>query len=277
MSPDNGFLKPLDTIARQAGKAILDVYETDFDVELKGDDSPLTQADLAAHRIIVRGLQELTPDIPILSEESADIPWGERRHWGVYWLVDPLDGTKEFIKKNGEFTVNIALVENGVPITGVVHVPVSGVSYLGVSAINGETPGMGSVGGGAFKVSEDSQHEIRVKMPHQQPPRVVASRSHRGEAVEGYLASLGEHEVVSMGSSLKICLVAEGAADVYPRLGPTSEWDTAAAHAVLLAAGGELVDATSGKPLVYNAKETLLNPWFIAYGDTSVDWQAHAG
>lgn len=272
---NSDFLKPLDDIARRAGKAILEVYETDFEVETKSDDSPLTRADLAAHRIIVDGLREMTPDLPILSEESADIPWGERRHWGTYWLVDPLDGTKEFIKKNGEFTVNIALIEAGVPVAGIVHVPVSGNSYLGVTGFNGTTIGMGSFSGGAMKVSPDNETEIHVQQPHQQPPRVVASRSHRGEAVDAYLASLGENEIVSMGSSLKICLVAEGQADVYPRLGPTSEWDTAAAHAVLLAAGGELVDATTGGALKYNQKETLLNPWFIAYGDDKEDWQQH--
>lgn len=273
MSSD--FLKPLDDIAREAAKAILAVYATDFEVETKDDDSPLTRADLAAHRIIVDGLREMTPDLPILSEESADIPWGERRHWSSYWLVDPLDGTKEFIKKNGEFTVNIALIEAGVPVAGIVHVPVSGASYLGVTGFNGTTIGMGAFSGGAMKISPNDETEIRVQQPHQQPPRVVASRSHRSKEVDAYLASLGEHEIVSMGSSLKMCLVAEGKADVCPRLGPTSEWDTAAAHAVLLAAGGQLMDATTGKPLKYNQKETLLNPWFIAYGDQEVDWQKH--
>lgn len=257
---DREFLKPVTDIARKAGDAILEIYNTGFTVTEKDDNSPLTQADLASHRAIIDGLHTLTPDIPVLSEESAGVPFGERRHWERYWLVDPLDGTKEFIKKNGEFTVNIALIENGSPITGVVHVPVTGVSYLGVA------------GGGAFRLLGEEMTPISVQKPATMPRRVVASRSHRGEAVDAYLAKLGEHEVVSMGSSLKLCLVAEGKADVYPRLGPTSEWDTAAAHAVVVAAGGEVVEAETGKPLRYNMKETLLNPWFIAYGDDTIDW-----
>ncbi|HLU61527.1 MAG TPA: 3'(2'),5'-bisphosphate nucleotidase CysQ [Gammaproteobacteria bacterium] len=255
-----GFLSPLLEIAERAGKRIMEVYDTDFAVSEKADESPLTQADLRAHRVIVDGLQELTPDIPVLSEESAAIPWGERRHWERYWLVDPLDGTREFVKRNGEFTVNIALIEHHRPIAGVVHVPVTGVSYLGAE------------GAGAFRREAGGTREIHVQQPAEQPPRVVASRSHRGEAVDAWLARLGEHRIVSMGSSLKLCLIAEGAADAYPRLGPTSEWDTAAAHAVICAAGGAVVEAATGKPLRYNTKETLLNPWFIAYGDANRDW-----
>ncbi len=255
------FLAPLLAIAERAGRKILAVYDTDFDVTEKGDRSPLTQADLAAHREIVAGLQQLTPDLPILSEESVEIPWGERRHWERYWLVDPLDGTKEFIKRNGEFTVNIALIERGRPIVGIVHVPVADVTY------------MGAEGGGAFKRTQDGNiSSIHVLAPHAVPPRVVASRSHRGADVDAYLENLGAHEIISMGSSLKLCLVAEGRADVYPRLGPTSEWDTAAAHAVVAAAGGAVVEAATGAPLAYNTKESLLNPHFIVYGDTARDW-----
>lgn len=255
------FLAPLVEIARRAGQRILAIYDTEFDVTEKGDNSPLTQADLAAHHEIVAGLRELTPDLPILSEESAEIPWGERRHWDRYWLVDPLDGTKEFIKRNGEFTVNIALIENGKPVVGVVHVPVKGATYTGAD------------GTGAFKREGDGvQVPIHVKTPAHAVPRVVASRSHRGPEVDAYLEKLGQHEIVSMGSSLKLCLIAQGKADVYPRLGPTSEWDTAAAHAVVEAAGGAVVEATSGEPLRYNRKETLLNPYFIAFGDNSRDW-----
>lgn len=258
---EHEFLAPLVEIAVRAGERILAVYDTDFDVAKKGDDSPLTKADLAAHHEIVAGLQQLTPDLPILSEESAEIPWSARRQWERYWLVDPLDGTKEFVRRNGEFTVNIALIEHGRPVAGVVHVPVSGASYLGAE------------GAGAFRREKNGDtRAIHVRQPALQPPRVVASRSHRGADVDAYLDRLGEHEIVSMGSSLKICLVAEGQADVYPRLGPTSEWDTAAAHAVLSAAGGAVVQATSGDPLVYNAKESLLNPHFIAYGDKQRDW-----
>lgn len=259
---DTEFLKPLTDIAREAGEAILEIYNTDFAVSEKEDNSPLTQADLASNRAIVEGLRALTPDIPVLSEESAEVPFGVRRHWDRYWLVDPLDGTKEFIKRNGEFTVNIALIEHGVPVTGVVHVPVSGISYLGVA------------GGGAFRLHGDELTPISVRKPAASPRRVVASRSHRGEALDAYLAKLGDHEIVSMGSSLKLCLVAEGKADVYPRLGPTSEWDTAAAHAVVMAAGGEVVEAETGKPLRYNTKDTLLNPWFIVYGDENINWLA---
>ncbi len=255
------FLAPLVAIAERAGQGILAVYDTDFDVTEKGDSSPLTQADLAAHREIVASLHELTPDLPVLSEESAEIPWGERRHWERYWLVDPLDGTKEFIKRNGEFTVNIALIENGKPVAGVVHVPVKGTTYMGAD------------GAGAFKrEGNGGQAPIHVRIPARAVPRVVASRSHRGPDVDAYLERLGEHEIVSMGSSLKLCLVAEGVADVYPRLGPTSEWDTAAAHAVVAAAGGTVVEAVSGETLRYNAKETLLNPYFIVYGDNKRDW-----
>lgn len=258
---EQDFLAPLLAIAERAGERILAVYHTDFAVTEKDDDSPLTQADLAAHREIVAGLQALTPDLPVLSEESAEIPWGERKHWERYWLVDPLDGTREFVKKNGEFTVNIALVENHRPVIGIVHVPVLGTTYLGTAGV------------GAFKRERDgSQSPIHVEQPAQQPPRVVASRSHRGPDVDAYLQKLGEHEIVSMGSSLKLCLVAEGKADVYPRLGPTSEWDTAAAHAVVDAAGGTVVEAASGEPLRYNTKEELLNPYFIVYGDSNRDW-----
>lgn len=258
---DQEFLAPLLAIAERAGEQILAIYNTDFEVAEKDDKSPLTQADLAAHREIVSGLGALTPGLPILSEESATVPWGERRHWERYWLVDPLDGTREFVKKNGEFTVNIALIENHQAVIGVVHVPVSGTSYLGAQGV------------GAFKRERDgSQRAIKVQAPAQQPPRVVASRSHRGPDVDTYLEKLGDHEVVSMGSSLKLCLVAEGKADVYPRLGPTSEWDTAAAHAVVNAAGGTVVEAVGGQPLRYNTKDTLLNPFFIVFGDGNRDW-----
>lgn len=255
------FLAPLVEIVERAGEQILAVYNTDFDVTEKGDRSPLTEADLAAHREIVAGLRELTPDLPILSEESAVTPWGERRHWERYWLVDPLDGTKEFVKKNGEFTVNVALIEHSKPVIGIVHVPVAGTTYLGAEGA-----------GAQIRKSSGEIKPISVMTPAAQPPRVVASRSHRGADVDAYLEKLGEHKIVSMGSSLKICLVAQGKADVYPRLGPTSEWDTAAAHAVLSAAGGTIVEAASGEALQYNAKESLLNSYFIAFGDNNKNW-----
>jgi 3'(2'), 5'-bisphosphate nucleotidase len=261
---DETLLAPLLDIARAAGGEIMRVYATEFTVEMKEDRSPVTAADLAAHKVIVSDLKRITPDLPVLSEESADIPYAERARWDSYWLVDPLDGTKEFINKNGDFTVNIALIQDGVPVVGIVHVPVTGMSYYGC------------VGVGAFRRDKDGQAspiKVRALIPGK-PVKVVASRSHRGELLDGYLAKLGSHETVSRGSSLKFCLVAEGSADVYPRLGPTSEWDTGAGHAVLLAAGGQVIDM-DGRPLAYNAKESLLNPHFIGYADSSRDWRSY--
>lgn len=250
-------------IATQAGQAILEVYQRDFDVQHKADASPLTEADLAAHRSIISSLEELTPDIPIISEESAAIPYAQRRAWTRYWLIDPLDGTKEFVRRNGEFTVNIALIEEGAPILGVVHVPVTGVSYIG------------EVGVGAWKCALTGDPvPIAAQTDCQQPIRVVASRSHLNEAVQAMLERLGENELVSMGSSLKLCLVAEGQADLYPRLGPTSEWDTAAAQAVVVAAGGQVTDCQM-QPLDYNQKDSLLNPHFLVFADTQIDWQSY--
>ncbi|MGH8279089.1 MAG: 3'(2'),5'-bisphosphate nucleotidase CysQ [Gammaproteobacteria bacterium] len=256
-------LEPLVDIARTAGQRILEIYATDFSVHEKADHSPVTAADLAAQQIIVTGLKRLTPDLPVVSEESRQTPYNERRRWERYWLVDPLDGTKEFVSRNGDFTVNIALIERHAPVAGVVHIPVEGLSYCGV------------VGAGAERRQGSSPPEaIHVRRLGGGPVRVVASRSHRGELLDGYLAKLGAHEIVSRGSALKFCLVAEGAADVYPRLGPTSEWDTGAGHAVLLAAGGHVINV-DGTPLAYNAKESLLNPFFIAYADASRDWRSY--
>ena len=257
------FLAPVRELAQQAGKKILEIYDTDFAVEAKDDKSPLTAADMASHDTIVAGLKALTPDIPVLSEEDADIPFEERRQWRRYWLIDPLDGTKEFIKRNGEFTVNIALIEDGRPVLGVVHVPVSGVTYAACR------------GGGAVKyVPGEGDRPIHVRKLEGGPVAVVGSRSHRGASLDAFLDKLGEHEMVGMGSSLKICLVAEGAADIYPRLGPTSEWDTAAAHAVVEEAGGHLTDL-SLQPLRYNTKESLLNPHFLVFGDAGRDWSQY--
>ena len=252
--------KALLDIARTAGQAILEVYHQDFSVQQKDDSSPLTAADLASHQIIVRRLGELEPDTPILSEEGADIPYSIRNQWQRYWLIDPLDGTREFVKRNGEFTVNIALIENGCPVVGVVHVPVTGVSYIGQSDQ------------GAWKIGADGNIQpIRVCAERQAKARVAGSRSHAGDSLQRFLDRLGEHEIVSMGSSLKLCLVAEGVADIYPRLGPTSEWDTAAAQAVVEAAGGTVTD-TQLRPLRYNTKDSLLNPYFLVFGDQSEDW-----
>jgi len=254
-------------LARKAGAAILDIYQSDFAIEHKEDRSPLTAADLASHRLIVAGLGALTPDIPCLSEESKALPFATRQGWERYWLIDPLDGTKEFIKRNGEFTVNIALIEHGVPVLGVVFAPVLGVVYAG---------GQGT---GAFRQQGDGERiPIRVTAPHQSPLRVVGSRSHAGDRLGAYLerlgAQLGEYQMLSMGSSLKLCLVAEGKADLYPRLGPTSEWDTAAAQAVVEAAGGRVTDLGL-QPLRYNRKDSLLNPHFLVFGDPAVAWSQY--
>ena len=247
-------------IAESAGQAILTVYDTNFSVESKADASPITEADRRAHEVIQAGLVALPETLPILSEEARAVPWEVRRHWKEYWLVDPLDGTKEFIQRNGQFTVNIALVSNGRPVLGVVHVPVSGVTYAGI------------VGAHAWRrTGAGEKQPIRVSPPHDGPVRVVGSRSHRGPDLDGYLERLGEHQMVPMGSSLKFCIVAEGNADVYPRLGPTSEWDTAAAEAVLTAAGGRVV-TSDGRGMAYNKGPELLNPWFIASGDDPRDW-----
>lgn len=248
-------------IARQAGEATLEIYaRADAEVTYKKDDSPLTAADLASHERIMEGLEKLTPDIPILSEEGADRPYAERRPWTRFWLVDPLDGTKEFIKKNGEFTVNIALVEAGLPVLGVVYAPVLSRGYLGAQEH-----------GAWLQEGDGERMPIRATGTSEPGLAVVASRSHAGEALKAFLAQLPEHHLVSMGSSLKLCLVSEGTADLYPRLGPTMEWDTAAAHAVVSAAGGEVLDF-SGEPLRYN-KESLLNPHFIVLGERAVPWQ----
>lgn len=252
-------LEPLCDLARRAGIAILEVYgREDFQVQHKADDSPLTLADQAAHRILAAGLAELTPDIPLLSEEGRAVPYEERRHWPRYWLIDPLDGTKEFIKRNGEFTVNIALVEQGRPVLGVVHAPVLDRCYFG------------ALTAGAWLRTVDGTQPLNTRKAGM-PLTLVVSRSHRSGATETLLERLPEHETTSMGSSLKFCLVAEGAADLYPRFGPTSEWDTAAAQAVVEAAGGRVTDLAL-RPLPYNSKESLLNADFLVVGDPDYDW-----
>jgi len=253
-------IEPLVELAEAAGTAILEVYSTDFDVQSKEDESPLTQADLASHRRISAGLASLTPDIPVISEESGLPAFDERRRWSRYWLIDPLDGTKEFVNRNGEFTVNIALIENGVPVLGIVYVPVQGKTYIGCR------------GHGAERREDGRNGErIRVADKSATPVRVVGSRSHRGKSLDAYLDRLGEHDMVPMGSSLKFCVVAEGGADIYPRLGPTSEWDTAAAQAVVEQAGGRVV-TLDGKSMKYNQKEDILNPHFLVIGAADRDW-----
>ncbi len=241
----------------RAGDAIMQIYRGGFTVRHKDDDSPLTLADLESQRIILESLAALTPDVPVLSEESANAAWGERKSWKELWVVDPLDGTREFVKRNGEFTINIALVVDHEPVLGIVAAPARELLYWGASGV------------GAFSRHRgDEQRGIHVAPP-QNPIRVVGSRSHPSPETAGFLARLGPHEVSGIGSSLKFCLVAEGGADLYPRFGPTSEWDTAAGQAVLEAAGGH-VTRLDGHRLRYNCRESLLNGDFLAYSHASV-------
>jgi 3'(2'), 5'-bisphosphate nucleotidase len=257
----NLLLPEVRALVAVAGRAILEVYATGHEVEYKADDSPITRADRAAHDVLIAGLRRMTPEIPVLSEESTDGHAPAVRHgWSEFWLIDPLDGTKEFISRNGEFTVNVALIRGHRAVLGVVAAPVLDVVYYGAD-------------GCGARVARDAHADtpIHVRRPPATPLVVVGSRSHRGDSLDGVLARLGPHEMRPMGSSLKFCLVAEGAADFYPRLGPTCEWDTAAAQAVVEAAGGA-VTTLAGEPLRYNERDTLLNPHFLAFGDTSREW-----
>ncbi|MGC3874317.1 3'(2'),5'-bisphosphate nucleotidase CysQ [Halomonas sp. GXIMD04776] len=250
------------------GRRVMVIYRRDFDVETKADDSPLTEADLLAHRLLTTLLQEVQPDIPILSEESEQASYDVRRDWQRYWLIDPIDGTKEFIKRNGEFTLNIALIVDGVPVFGIVHAPALETTWWGQREL------------GACKIAGGRSHTIQVRElpePDQAPWKIVGSRSHGAVAFEAFCQELPHHECLTMGSSLKLCLVAEGAADLYPRLAPTCEWDTAAAHAVVLAAGGDVLDARTLEPLRYNRKESLYNPFFIVCNGQDERWTQALG
>ena len=239
-------------IADEASEKVLHIYQSDFKVHFKEDKSPITAADLAANEIIVQGLRRIARDIPIVSEESAEAPWEERKHWRRFWLVDPIDGTKDFTQRTGEFTINIAMIEDGEPVMGGVIAPALKEAYWGVK------------GEGAYKRGRTGKaRHIRVAEPRDSL-RVVASKNHLNEDTRAFIAKLGPHETVQAGSSLKFCRIAEGHADIYPRMGPTCEWDTAAAHAVLAAAGGK-VQTLEGEPLKYG-KENVLNPWFVAAG-----------
>jgi 3'(2'), 5'-bisphosphate nucleotidase len=250
---------PVIALAKRAGDAIMQVYASDFAVEHKDDRSPLTAADMAAHHCIVDGLSALTPELPILSEESASVPYAVRRAWQRYWLVDPLDGTREFVKRNGEFTVNIALIEDGRATLGVIFAPAR--DYL-AHAVLGEDA-----------IVDDGRGARTVRASTQLPARwrVAGSRSHGDGRLDGFLDRLGPHDLVPLGSSLKFCLVAEGAADVYLRLGPTSEWDTAAGQCIVEAAGGQVTDLRLA-PLQYNQRDSLLNPEFLVHAGTVTDW-----
>ena len=252
---DQALLNAVERIARNAGDAIISVYAREFSIEEKEDKSPLTEADKAAHNIIVRGLQALPEQIPILSEEDIESFAGAGAE-GRYWLVDPLDGTKEFIKRNGEFTVNIALIENGKPVLGVVTAPALEVGYVAAQGL------------GAFKVEANGARKaisVSGKPKAGAAWRVVGSRSHPSPDLAAWLEQLGEHTMLPMGSSLKLCLIAEGSADAYPRVGPTCLWDTGAAHAVVLEAGGR-VETLEGTALSYANPSEKLNPYFVVWG-----------
>lgn len=253
-------LSPVIQVAYQAGKAIMEVYDSGYLIEEKSDNTPVTEADMAANKIIESSLKELTPHLPILTEETKPTPFSERQTWPRYWLIDPLDGTREFIKRNGEFTVNIALIDGDESVLGVVYAPVKGVLYYAAK------------GQGAFKQNSTSDPEpISVKTKCTGKTVVACGRSHPTKEIKSFLSHLGEHEVIRVGSALKSCMVAEGKADLYPRLGPTSEWDTAAAQCVVEEAGGAIVD-TNMQRLRYNTKDDLLNPHFFVVGDLSINW-----
>jgi 3'(2'), 5'-bisphosphate nucleotidase len=253
-------------LAHDAARAILAVYGEDFDVERKKDASPLTEADLASHYCIMDGLSRLTPDIPVLSEEAEHkVAPDIRRSWPRLWIVDPLDGTREFVKRNGEFSVNIALVEHGVAVYGVIQAPVTGTLWHG------------GPGAGAFRRESREAMDRQIAIRDvSRPSRVAASRSHRDGRSEAFIAAMRAHagdvEQLNLGSSLKFCRIAEGGLDIYPRFGPTCEWDTAAGQAILEGAGGQVVDPR-GRPLRYNQRDTLLNGDFIAIGDPSQPWR----
>lgn len=261
----NQLTRKVNRIARSAGDIILRIYSSDYDIDTKEDASPVTSADIAANDHIQTQLEQLTPDIPVLSEESAKIPYAKRAQWETYWLVDPLDGTREFIKGNGEFSVNIALIHRETPVLGVVFAPVMDDLYFACRD------------GGAWKQStqHEPSEEIHVRKPPATGPTVTRSRSrYTGPVLRAFLDKLGSYQEVSMGSALKSCLVAEGAADLYPRLGPTSEWDTGAAQCIVTEAGGHFTD-TKMHTLRYNTKDSLINPSFFVCGDSSEDWSKY--
>jgi 3'(2'), 5'-bisphosphate nucleotidase len=249
--------KALMPIVERAGAAIMQIYDGAFAVQHKDDNSPLTLADLESQRVIIDGLKRLTPEIPILSEESAAAPWAERRTWQDLWVVDPLDGTREFVKRNGEFTINIALIVQHEAVLGVVSAPAQNLVYWGAA------------GHGAFTRAHGSEARAIHVAPAQRPLRVLGSRSHASAQTAAYLARLGPHVVSGMGSSLKFCLLAQGKAELYVRFGATSEWDTAAGQALLEAAGGH-VTRMDGHRLRYNCRESLINGDFVAFSDASV-------
>lgn len=252
-------VQELLSMIEEAGKKVMNIYNSDeenWEVSAKADDSPLTKADQTANQHICDALKALYPEVPIISEENQAIPYEERNQYENFWLVDPLDGTKEFLKKNGEFTINLALVQGRRPVAGIVYAPALGKLYYGAE------------GHGAFLMDENGEnHPLQVNTfsMNNKGLRVVASRSHMNDETQAFLNQLNAPELVSMGSSLKLMLVAEGKADVYPRLGPTMEWDTGAAQSIVEEAGGKVLQYEDEKPLLYN-KQDLHNPWFVVYG-----------
>jgi 3'(2'), 5'-bisphosphate nucleotidase len=254
---------PVCVVASEAGRRILEIYQQGaFEVQRKADDSPLTAADRASHDIIERGLSALTPGVPVWSEESAEVSFYERSQWPEFWLVDPLDGTREFVKRNGEFTVNIALVREHRPVLGVICVPARDEHFHGGA-------GLGSFArSGAGRPAP-----IQVCRRTAEPVRVAGSRSHAGDSLVRFVQNLPGYQMITVGSSIKFCMVASGSADVYPRLGPTAEWDTAAGQAIVEGAGGAVTDL-EGRPLRYNVRPEPLNPFFVAFGDASRNWPA---
>ena len=273
MTLDRDTIERLITGVEAAGRKVMAIYRRGFAVEHKADESPLTEADLAAHHALVALLERETAGMPVLSEEAAEIPWATRREWSRYWLIDPLDGTTEFIAGNGEFTLNLALVEAGVPVFGIVHAP---------ALPEGAVTWWGQAGQGAWRRERGAgsnacaEHPIRVRAlpdPEREPWRVVGSRRQGAGAFAAFCQGLPAHATQSIGSSLKFCLIAEGKADLYPRLAPTHEWDTAAAQAIVTAAGGQVLEATTLEPLRCNRHESLLNPDFIACGQRDARWE----
>ncbi|MDR1075039.1 MAG: 3'(2'),5'-bisphosphate nucleotidase CysQ [Xanthomonadaceae bacterium] len=257
-----GLREAVIDIACEAGTAIMSVYRGEFEVERKSDASPVTAADLASQRVIADALRRLTPDLPVLSEEGVQAPWEIRRYWPRYWLVDPLDGTREFVNRNDEFSVNIALIDQGVPVLGVIQSPVTGIIWHAVSAH------------GACLRDGARERELRVRKPAVPPLRIAVSRSRPPPRTQALMAVIEDGTLpVALGSSLKFCRIAAGELDVYPRLGPTSEWDTAAGQCILETAGGVLLSPRTGRPFRYNQKESLINGDFIALGDGSLPWR----
>lgn len=252
----------LHVICERAGRAILDVRNgMPLDVRGKADGSPVTAADIAAHRILIAELSRLLPDVPLLSEEHAEVPWTRRRGWRRYWLIDPLDGTREFVDGYPDFTVNVALIVDHRPMLGAVHAPMTGITWVGGRAA------------GAWR--HDAGGWRSVAVDERWPARVLSSRSHLDPCTREWIGRLPGATASRSGSSLKFCMIAEGKGDLYPRFAPTAEWDTAAAQAVLEGAGGAVLDAVTLEPLHYNLHESLLNPSFIACADPRGRWREY--